>query len=620
MRVLILFCEEGEGHATAARVLERDLRERGAEVVVVDAMERGLGRLIPLVSRDAYHLQTRLLRWSYGLEYFLFTRVPPVRWIGRRGLSTFAGRPLRRLIRKVDPDVVVSTHPAVTNVLGFLRRRGRLRLPVVATITDFGVHPLWSHRGVDLHLVMHEAVVPDVEKVAGLGSAAVVAPIVAPEFSRNGERRAARRGLGLPEEPPVVLVSGGGWGVGELGRVAAAALETPGTTVVCLTGRNEILRRRLERRFADEPRLRVVPFTSRMPEYLAATDVLVDASLGVTCLEALRAGCAVVACGAPPGHSRDNARSLARLGLARLARTPRELPGVLGELLGRGHSPLELRETPAAAEKILGARLRVVPREKRRVVPALAAATLGALVLAGWTFASPTPYPVVARMLDLEELTQVNTQRAAVAVLVVLPVDRMAGLAGDLAGERISFAVSTAPGLRARRAIAAHGDQLIPDLAVSGDRGFLHARTRLLGLSRSLDLGGRFYYLAPTSFTLGDYVAARTAGGLPLAGSSRIERGAILVVYGKRAAIALVSSLERRGLRPVTLSELLDSRAKTLPTGSTVASASAPPPVARIPMTRPAVRRGEAGHHSWARSGARATGTNVVSARMSGAT
>ena len=40
-----------------------------------------------------------------------------------------------RVVGEADPDVVVSTHPAVTNVLGFLRRRGRLTVPVVATIT-----------------------------------------------------------------------------------------------------------------------------------------------------------------------------------------------------------------------------------------------------------------------------------------------------------------------------------------------------------------------------------------------------------------------------------------------------------------------------------------------------
>jgi UDP-N-acetylglucosamine:LPS N-acetylglucosamine transferase len=629
MRVLILFCEEGEGHASAARVLERDLAERGADVVVVDAMKRGLGRLVPLISRDAYRLQVRRLRWSYGLEYFLFTRVPPARWLGRRGLCAFASRPLRRLIRSVEPDIVVSTHPAVTNVLGFLRRRGRLDLPVVATITDLGVHPLWSHRGIDLHLVMHDAAVPSVEKVAGRGSAAVVAPIVAREFGSEVERSAARLALGFPVGRPLVLVSGGGWGVGSLERVAEAALAVDGSTVVCLVGRNELLRRRLERDFAGEERLHVVAFTTRMPEYLAAADVLVDSSVGVTCLEALRAGCAVVACGAPPGHSRDNARALARLGLAVVARAPEELPETLSTILAAtdGRGPSRLAPAPTAAEKILGAEPRVQPRQRRRVLPATAAAMLGALVLAGWTFASPTPYRVVAGMLDLGELTRVGTQNPEVAVIVVAPAQRIPELARKLGNERVrvSFAVGSPPGAAARRAVAASRDQLLPDLTVGGARGVLHARTRLLRLRHALGLGSRFYYLAPPGFTIGDYVAARTAGGLPVAASARVQRGSILVVrlsgrYDDRAVTAAVSSLEARGLRAVPLSELLASRAITRPTGSTVASAAAPPPVASRPSTRPAVRSGEPGHHSWASTGASATGMNVVRAKTSGAT
>lgn len=627
MRVLILFCEEGDGHASAARVLERELAGRGAEVIVVDAMERALGRFVPLVSRDAYHVQVRRLRWTYGVEYFLFTRVPPARWLGRRGLATFAARPLRRLIRRIEPDVVVSTHPAVTNVLGFLRSRGRLQIPVVATITDLGVHALWSHRGVDLHLVMHDAVVPDVEAVAGRGSAAVVAPIVAPEFGRTAERREARTALGLPPDRPLVLISGGGWGVGALERVAETALAVDGATVVCLSGRNELLRSRLERRFAGEARLHVVPLTTRMPEYLAAADVLVDASVGVTCLEALRAGCAVVACGAPPGHSRDNARALARLGLAHVASTPRELPAILAPLLEGQAIPAELPTAPPAAETILGAQPRILPERRRRLVPAVAAASLGALVLAGWTFASPMPYPVVARVLDLEEMTQVRTQAPDVAVVVVAQHASLARLADRLARARIhvSFAVASPPAARVRQTVATHGDDLLPDLTVGGARGFLHARTRLLQLQHALRLGDRFYYLAPQSFTVGDYVAARTAGGLPLTSSRSVARGSIVVVpatgrYDDRAVMALVSSLARRGLRPVPLSVLLASPAITRPTGPTVARAAVPPPVASRPRTSPASRRGELGHHSRTSKGARATGTNVVSAKTSGAT
>src|SRR5215475_9187419 len=67
MRVLVLYCEEGEGHASAASALERELAlETGAEVIAWDAFKGGLGRLIPFFSRDLYRVQVRRFRWTYG--------------------------------------------------------------------------------------------------------------------------------------------------------------------------------------------------------------------------------------------------------------------------------------------------------------------------------------------------------------------------------------------------------------------------------------------------------------------------------------------------------------------------------------------------------------------------
>jgi processive 1,2-diacylglycerol beta-glucosyltransferase len=380
LRVLVLFCEEGEGHSSAAHTLANELRGRGAWVGVHDAMREGLGRVIPFLSRDTYRLQVRWLRWSYGLEYALFTQVAPTRAIARGGLKLFGGAPLQRVIGTEPPDVVVSTHPAVTNVLGGMRARGELAVPVVATITDFGVHPLWAHPAVDLHLVMHEHLVPMVEEIAGVGSARVVRPIVASEFQRQVDREHARRALGLSATARVALISGGGWGVGDLERITNAALEVEDLEVVALCGRNEALRRRLDGRLGTEPRLRVLPFTDQMPELLSAADVLVDATVGITCLEAISSGCPVVVFGMPPGHSRYSARVLSELGLVQ---APRSLDELLGALASppppRGAWLASLGRTPSAGEAILSAHVRAddpvnAPRGSRR------AAAAGALV------------------------------------------------------------------------------------------------------------------------------------------------------------------------------------------------------------------------------------------------
>src|SRR5207253_10601501 len=173
----------------------------------------------------------------------------------------------------------------LTSTLGYLRRRGRLELPVVATITDLLAHPLWAHRGVDLHLVMHESCLRAVERVAGRDSARVVRPIVAPAFRAPSARAEARAALELPPDEPVVVVTGGGWAVGDIEGAVRSALRVPGSIVICLSGRQERVRARLALTFADEPRVRVLAFSERMPELLAAADALVDSSVGVTCLE-----------------------------------------------------------------------------------------------------------------------------------------------------------------------------------------------------------------------------------------------------------------------------------------------------------------------------------------------
>ena len=219
------------------------------------------------------------------------------------------------MVERIDPDIVVSTHPPVTCVLGHLRRRDRIRQPVVATITDLDGLGFWVHPGADLHLVMHESCIAQVERLAGPGSARCARPLLAPAFREPRTRAQARRALGLSEAGAIAVVSGGGWGVGELEEAARAALEIEDLSVICLAGRSESTRRRLELAFAAETRVSVWDFTDRMSDLLAAADTLVHSTGGVTVLEALARNCPVIAYGAPPGHARLTAKALVKQGL-----------------------------------------------------------------------------------------------------------------------------------------------------------------------------------------------------------------------------------------------------------------------------------------------------------------
>ena len=184
----------------------------------------------------------------YGLLYTLL----PLPLAGAHGSAaasspTSAAVVSRRSIAAFRPTAVVSTYPGLTIILGHLRRTGRLSVPAYATITDLGGLEFWVDRGIDEHFVMHPACAATAERLGGRGSARLVRPLVVPAFYEPRDPGEARRSLGLPADGPLVVVSGGGWGVGDLEEAARVALRLPRSTVVVLGGRSNVIHARLAR-------------------------------------------------------------------------------------------------------------------------------------------------------------------------------------------------------------------------------------------------------------------------------------------------------------------------------------------------------------------------------------
>ena len=259
--VLVLSGDTGEGHLAAARALCSELREETPTVRVVS--EDGLaifGTAVHRIVRDGYHLQLRSAPWSYQLMYGLGASIAPLRWVGAALLDRSARRRMRDLVREHAPTVIASTHPATTVALGRMRRRGKLAIPVCSIITDFSGLAYWAHPGVDQHVVMYDESIAAVERVAGRGSAERARPLVQSAFRTAVDRERARQQLDVAGGTELVIVSGGGWGVGDLEGAIDEALRRPRARVVCVTGRNEALCLKLTARFAGEARVEVLGF------------------------------------------------------------------------------------------------------------------------------------------------------------------------------------------------------------------------------------------------------------------------------------------------------------------------------------------------------------------------
>jgi processive 1,2-diacylglycerol beta-glucosyltransferase len=326
--ILIVSASMGAGHDGAAKELSRRLEASGHRVQVVDFLDAVALHIGPVL-RWFYQVQLRLFPWSYELSYRLspVLRAPAVMldtWLTRRKL--------RRVIKEFRPDAIVSVYPLASLVLGRMRRTKLLRVPVVTYLTDFAVHSLWVHPGVDRHLAVSR-LSAEAAVARGGKDARAHGPLVAERFrDATVDRAAVRSALGLGPDDHAVLVVAGSWGVGDVVATVEAIGASGEFHPITVCGRDEKLRADLESRGYGT----VIGWTDEMPALMTAADALVENAGGLTCMEAFAVGLPVVTFRPIAGHGKDNAEMMARSGVNRYAHNEEELHRVLREVTQPG--------------------------------------------------------------------------------------------------------------------------------------------------------------------------------------------------------------------------------------------------------------------------------------------
>ncbi len=359
-RIAMVSASIGAGHDGVARELGRRLSGAGDSVSYVDFLDLlpdGLGR--SLRAAYAWELAHAARTWGWLLQALQHRAAGSL--AAGLAVRASAARTLAHLA--AAPDVVVSTYPLASQVLGALRLDGRLSAPVVTYLTDLSVHRLWVGAGVDLHVAVHPEAAAQAQRLGA--RTRVIAAAVAPQFHRMStldERHELRRRYGIPLERPAALVVGGSWGVGQLAatmrEVAATGLAVP----VALCGNNSDLRDRLAL-LGHGPAL---GWTDDMGALLRSCDVVVQNAGGLTSLQALRCGVPVLSYRCVSGHGVTNAAALDRAGYAPWVRRPAALRQALADALARPAPRLVGGPDPADVIQEMAANL-VQPRPGQAV-------------------------------------------------------------------------------------------------------------------------------------------------------------------------------------------------------------------------------------------------------------
>ncbi len=328
----------GAGHDGAAKELRKRLEAAGHRVEVIDFLDAVAFHIGPAL-RWFYQVQLKLFPWSYELSYkaAALLRAPTVMvdtWLTRRKL--------RRAIKQFRPDAIVSVYPLASLVLGRMRRKKTLRVPVVTYLTDFAVHSLWVHPGVDGHLAVSElsAAGRDGARRSRRASARPARGRPVPRRRRRPHRGAQRPRASIRRTAPCWWWPDRGasatWSPPSR-RSGAAASSTPsrcaGATRSCAPSSR------------PDGYGTVIGWTDDMPALMAASDAFVENAGGLTCMEAFSIGLPVITYLPIAGHGKDNAEMMSRAGVNGYARDERQLHELLSAVTvpGDGARPAGAR-------------------------------------------------------------------------------------------------------------------------------------------------------------------------------------------------------------------------------------------------------------------------------------
>lgn len=319
----VLFCyiNPASGHQKAAEAVMAALRQMNPRVHAEGV--NSISYANPVLGRMISRLYLNILKHAPQLWEVIYDNpvVEEATRDVREMFSLFNARKTARIVKEHRPRVIVCTQAVPLNLLAALKARGKMKIPLVGVITDYGVHTYWMSKAVDLYLVPTEEVRRKMIRAGIRETHVKVTGIpVDPIFLTRGDGRVERARLGLDPRRPTALVMGGSHGLGPLDEAVAALRRLPGgLQVIVACGNNRSLLKDLNKRFKDDRSVLLLGHTRQVPRLMDASDFLVSKPGGMTTSEALTKGLPMIIVNPIPGQEEWNAAYLLKNGAAERA-------------------------------------------------------------------------------------------------------------------------------------------------------------------------------------------------------------------------------------------------------------------------------------------------------------
>lgn len=316
MDALILSCETGGGHNTAACAIKEELLRRGDHAVMINPYLLHSQKLADSINW-AYISIAQNMPACFGVLYNLgeaYRKLPcksPIYYMNAKMVPI-----MQKYLSNNHYDVVIMTHLFPAEIMTQMKDRGLKTPKTILIATDYTCIPFTEDTDCDAYIIPAEELCHEFqkrgiphEKIFPLGI-----PVRA-DFTMQVSKKEARKILGLAADKKYLLISGGSIGAGSLKRTIELLHRqcTNDTRIIVICGNNTRLYNRLVEKYGDV--MEIVQGTEQMAIYLRASDLYFSKPGGLSSTEAAVMGVPLIHLPPIPGCETKNVHFFCAYGM-----------------------------------------------------------------------------------------------------------------------------------------------------------------------------------------------------------------------------------------------------------------------------------------------------------------
>lgn len=319
-KVLIFYASYGGGHLSAAKSIQKYLEEHySAEVKseIIDCMKY-INTTLDVVTTGAYREMAKKAPNLWGKVYSN-SQSGVLGHVSSRANKIMAIK-LKKLICEKNPDLIISTHPFSSQMVSYLKKKGKVNCKLATILTDFASHEQWlvGHEYTNFFFVSNDnmekelcdyGVAKDKIHVTGIP--------MSDRFFEKFDRTSILKMFNLVPDKKVILFFGGGeFGLGKERTVQilrSLILNAHDYQIIAISGKNEKMKEAFESLVKElnvSLKVKILGFTDKVPELMSISDLVVTKPGGLTTTESLASHLPIIIINPIPGQEEENAEFL----------------------------------------------------------------------------------------------------------------------------------------------------------------------------------------------------------------------------------------------------------------------------------------------------------------------